>query len=197
MAPGSVLLEPMSKPNVMQAFCAQRPPPGPPGAGTSMLARRLTTILPAMTLAEAIETTRIHRVAGLTGDRTALVTIRPCRAPHQTIADAGLIGDGHVPLPGEVSLAHHGVCLLDELPECRRHVLEVWRPPLENGLVTIARPSMSVTYTYLVLRIACFVMFLPTPPGQPKQPAGQHQIRAGEGFSVTPSQNCRFCRMAL
>src|SRR5262245_52275594 len=82
---------------------------GPPGAGKSMLARRLTTILPAMTLAEAIETTRIYFVAGLTGDRTALVTTRPCRAPHHTISDAGLIGGGHVPMPGEVLLAHHGV----------------------------------------------------------------------------------------
>jgi magnesium chelatase family protein len=87
------------------------------------------------TLAEAIETTRIHRVAGLTGDRTALVTTRPCRAPHQTISDAGLIGGGHVPMPGEVSLAHHGVLFLDELPECRRHVLEVLRQPLEEGVV--------------------------------------------------------------
>jgi magnesium chelatase family protein len=100
---------------------------GPPGAGQSMLARRLTTILPAMTLAEAMETTRIHRVAGLTGDRTAWVTTRPCRAPHHTISDAGLIGGGHVPLLGEVSLAHNGVRFLDELPECRGHVLEVWR----------------------------------------------------------------------
>jgi magnesium chelatase family protein len=76
-----------------------------------MLARPLTTILPAMTLTEAIETTRIHRVAGLTGDRTALVTTRPCRAPHYTISDAGLIGGGHVPIPGELSLTHHGVLL--------------------------------------------------------------------------------------
>jgi magnesium chelatase family protein len=90
-----------------------------------MLDRRLTTMLPALTLAEALETTRIHRVAGLTGDRTALVTTRPCRAPHQTISDAGLIGGGHVPMPGEVSLAHHGVRYLDELPECRCHGLEV------------------------------------------------------------------------
>ena len=104
-----------------------------------MLARRLTTILPAMPLAEAMKTTRIHRVAGRTGDRTAVVTTRPCRAPHHTMSDAGLIGGGHVPLPGEVSRAHHGVLVLDELPECRRHVLEVWRPPLENGVVTIAR----------------------------------------------------------
>jgi magnesium chelatase family protein len=108
---------------------------GPPGAGTSMLARRLTTILPAMTLAEAVETTRIHSVAGLTGDRTALVTTRPCRAPHHTISDAGLIGGGHVPMPGDVSRAHHGVLFLDELPEFRRQVLEVLPQPLEDGVI--------------------------------------------------------------
>jgi magnesium chelatase family protein len=102
-----------------------------------MLARRLTTILPAMTLAEAIETTRIHSVAGLTGDRTALVTTRPCRAPHHTISDVGLIGGGHVPRPGEVSLAQHGVLFLDERPEFRRHVLEVLRQPLEEGVTSI------------------------------------------------------------
>jgi magnesium chelatase family protein len=100
-----------------------------------MLARRLTTILPAMTLAEAIETTRIHSVAGLTGDRTALVTTRPFRAPHHTISDAGLIGGGHVPRPGEASRAHQGVLLPDERPECRRHVLEVLCQPLEKGLL--------------------------------------------------------------
>ena len=94
---------------------------GPPGAGKSMLARRLTTILPAMTLAEAIETTRIHRAAGLTGARTALVTTRPCRAPPHTIADVGRIGGGQVPRPGEVSLAHHGMRFWDEWPACRRH----------------------------------------------------------------------------
>src|ERR671923_1027203 len=92
---------------------------GPPGAGKSMLARRLTTILPAMTLAEALETTRIHSIAGLTGDRTALVTTRPCRAPHHTLSDVGRIGGGQVPLPGEVSRAHNGVRFLDELPEFR------------------------------------------------------------------------------
>ena len=102
-----------------------------------MLARRLTTILPAMTLAEAIETTRIHRVAGRTNDRTALVTTRPCRAPHQTISDAGLIGGGHGPMPGEVSLAHNGVLFLDAWPECRRHVLEVLRQPLEESLIYV------------------------------------------------------------
>ena len=102
-----------------------------------MLARRLTTILPAMTLAEAMETMRLHRVAGLTGDRTALVTTGPCRAPHHTISDVGLIGGGHVPMPGEVSLAHNGVLFLDELPEFRRHVLEVLRQPLEDSLIDI------------------------------------------------------------
>jgi magnesium chelatase family protein len=107
-----------------------------------MLARRLTTILPNMTLAEAIETTRIHSVAGLTGRRTAFVLTRPCRTPHQPISDVGLIGGGQVPMPGEVSLAHHGVLFLDELSECRRHVLEVLGQPLEDGVVTIARASM-------------------------------------------------------
>jgi hypothetical protein len=102
-----------------------------------MQARRLTTILPAMSLNEAIETTRIHRVAGLTGDRTALVTTRPCRAPHQTISDAGLIGGGRVPIPGEVSLAHNGVLFLDKLPVVRSHVLEVLLEPLEDGVISL------------------------------------------------------------
>ena len=105
-----------------------------------MLARRLTTILPAMTLAEAIEPMRIHRVAGLTGDRTALMTTRPCRAPHHTISDVGLIGGGHVPMPGEVSLAHNGVLFLDDLPEFRRHVLEVMRQPPEEDITSLQSP---------------------------------------------------------
>jgi magnesium chelatase family protein len=102
-----------------------------------MLARRRTTILPAMSLAEALETTRIHRVAGRTGARTALVPMRPCRTPHYTISAVGRIGGGQVPRPGEVSLAHNGVCCLDELPEFRRHVLEVLRQPLEESLIYI------------------------------------------------------------
>jgi magnesium chelatase family protein len=110
-----------------------------------MLAQRLTTILPAMTLPEAIETTRIHSVAGLTGDRTAFMTTRPFRAPHHTISDVGLIGGGQVPMPGEVSLAHHGILFLDELPACRRHVLEVLRQPLEDGVVTIARTVIAAS----------------------------------------------------
>jgi magnesium chelatase family protein len=102
-----------------------------------MLARRLTTILPEMSLLEAIDTTLMHRVAGLTGDRTALVTARPCRAPHHSISDVGLIGGGQVPTPGEVSLVHHGVLWLDELPEFRCHILEVLRQPLEDGILYI------------------------------------------------------------
>src|ERR671923_994080 len=113
---------------------------GPPGAGKSRLARRLTTIRPAMSLAEAIETTCIHRVAGLTGARTTLVTTRPCRAPHQTISDVGLIGGGHLPRPGEGSRAHHGVLFPDELPERRRHGLEVLRQRLERGIAEVQIP---------------------------------------------------------
>jgi magnesium chelatase family protein len=105
-----------------------------------MLARRLTTIPPAMTLAEAIETTRIHRVAGLTGARTGWVTTRPFRAPHHTISDVGRIGGGHVPMPGEVSLAHDGVLFLDARPECRRHVLAVVRQLLEKSVLYIQPP---------------------------------------------------------
>ena len=100
-----------------------------------MRARRLTTILPAMTPAQALETTCIPRVAGLTGDRTAWVTTRQFRAPHHTISDVGLIGGGQVPLPGEVSWAHNIVLLLDERPEFRRHVLEVLRQLLEDGVI--------------------------------------------------------------
>ena len=95
----------------------------------------MTTLLPAMTLAEALETTRLHRVAGLTGARPALVTARPCRAPPQTISDVGWIGGGHFPRPGEVSRAHHGVLVLDARPEFRRHVLGVLRPPPEESIV--------------------------------------------------------------
>ena len=100
----------------------------------------LTTSLPAMTLAEAIETTRIHRVAGFTGDRTALVTTRPCRAPPHTISDVRLIRGSHVPMPGELSLAHNGVLFLDAWPEFRRHVLEVRRQSLEKDITTIQFP---------------------------------------------------------
>lgn len=119
---------------------------GPPGSGKTMLARRLPSILPAMSLAEALETTKIHSVAGMLRDDDALIAVRPFRAPHHTISDAGLIGGGSYPRPGEVSLAHHGVLFLDELPEFRRNVLEVLRQPLEDAAVTLSRAAMSLTF---------------------------------------------------
>ncbi|MGB7211664.1 MAG: YifB family Mg chelatase-like AAA ATPase [Gemmatimonadales bacterium] len=119
---------------------------GPPGAGKTMLARRLPTILPPMDLDEALETTKIHSVAGLLPPGRSLSVIRPFRAPHHTISDAGLIGGGSNPRPGEVSLAHGGVLFLDELPEFRKNVLEVLRQPLEDGHVTLSRAAISLTY---------------------------------------------------
>ena len=119
---------------------------GPPGAGKTMLARRLPGILPPLSLWEAVEATKVHSVAGSLPSGEALVTRRPFRAPHHTISDAGLVGGGRIPRPGEVSLAHQGVLFLDELPEFRRNVLEALRQPLEDGTVTISRASQSVSY---------------------------------------------------
>lgn len=127
---------------------------GPPGAGKTMLAKRLPTILPPMSLQEALETTKIHSVAGKTGKNVGLVSTRPFRSPHHTISDVALVGGGGVPQPGEISLSHNGVLFLDELPEFKRTVLEVMRQPLEDRIVTISRAKFSVEYPASFMLIA-------------------------------------------
>jgi magnesium chelatase family protein len=119
---------------------------GPPGAGKTMLAQRLSTILPNLTFGESLGTSRVYSVMGLMPKGQGLITVRPFRAPHHTVSDAGLIGGGQTPKPGEVSLAHNGVLFLDEMPEFKKNVLEVLRQPIETGIVTISRANSTVTY---------------------------------------------------
>jgi magnesium chelatase family protein len=136
---------------------------GPPGTGKSMLAKRLATILPPLTLTEALETTKIHSIVGQLAPGQALVTRRPFRAPHHTASDAGLLGGNISPTPGEISLANHGVLFLDELPEFKRSVLETMRQPLEEGHVTISRAAGTMTFPAQFMLVAAMN---PTPDGK-------------------------------
>jgi magnesium chelatase family protein len=145
---------------------------GPPGSGKTMLARRLPSILPPLTFDEAIEITKIFSVIGMLSSDRSLITRRTFRAPHHTISDAGLIGGGHIPRPGEVSLAHNGVLFLDELPEYKKHVLEVLRQPLEDQHVTISRAASTLTYPSNFMLIAAMN---PCPCGYLSDP--KHECR--------------------
>jgi magnesium chelatase family protein len=141
---------------------------GPPGSGKTMLAKRLPTVLPDMTFEEALETTKIHSVAGMLPADAGLIATRPFRSPHHTISDNALVGGGAIPKPGEISLAHHGVLFLDELPEFERSVLEVLRQPMEDGHVTISRTKMSLDYPSKFMLLAAMnpcscVAFLSNP----------------------------------
>lgn len=154
---------------------------GPPGSGKTMMARRIPTILPPLTLDEALETTKIHSVAGILSSGMALVTQRPFRSPHHTVSDVALVGGGTIPMPGEISMAHNGVLFLDELPEFKRSALEVMRQPLEDGIVSISRARMSVNYPSRIMLVASMN---PSPAGDwydPSDPDG-----------VTPMQMQRY-----
>ena len=152
---------------------------GPPGSGKSMLAKRVSTILPDLTMEEALETTKIHSVAGILPDDAGIISRRPFRAPHHTVSDVALVGGGSNPKPGEISLSHNGILFLDELPEFRRSVLEVMRQPLEDRVVTISRARISVDYPASFMLVAAMN---PSPSGDfydPDSPEGdpEHVVK--------------------
>jgi len=150
---------------------------GPPGSGKTMLAKRLPSILPPLNLQEAVETTKIHSVAGKLGSGRSLISTRPFRAPHHTVSNVALVGGGSIPQPGEISLAHNGVLFLDELPEFRRTVLEVLRQPMEDRVVTISRAKMSLEYPASFMLIAAMN---PCPCGYYNHPDMDCQCGSGE-----------------
>ena len=156
---------------------------GPPGSGKTMMARRLTSILPPMALEEALETTKIHSVAGLLSEKKGLITQRPFRSPHHTVSDVALVGGGSIPMPGEISLAHNGILFLDELPEFKSSALEVMRQPLEDGHVSISRARMSVSYPSRIMLVASMN---PSPSGDWYDPMN------GSSEGVTPQQMQRY-----
>lgn len=150
---------------------------GSPGSGKTMLAKRLPSILPPMTLAEALETTKIHSVAGLMGKNKTLLVTRPFRSPHHSISDAGLCGGGSFPQPGEISLAHNGVLFLDEVPEIQRHTLEILRQPMEDREITISRAKMSVQFPANFMLVAAMN---PCPCGYYNHPDRECVCKPGE-----------------